>query len=362
MLRAWMQEPVAPKPFHAERPGRWVAEQTWPSPRIETRAYALGAPGTLAEGRPQELRLTIAGAQSAGADAGTWCPYGRTTDTPPDQRAEDGLALSFTSEPLTERLELLGFPDLALTVAADRPHAFVAVRLCDVAPDGASLLLGRGMLNLTHRDGHEQPQPLEPGRACSVRIRLGVIAHAFLPGHRLRVAVSPTYWPWIWPSPEPVTLTVSGGSLELPVRPPRPEDAQLRPFDRPEVAAVLATETMRGATSARETRRDVESGRIEQTWTEASGGRLRIIRDGIEWDTIGRDVYSIVEGDPLSASVRSAWTVEQGRGDWQLRVETVSTMTADATSFLVTNALDAYEGGTRVHARAVSVRIPRDHV
>ena len=361
VLRAWMPEPVAPAPFHAERPGRWVAEAAWPSPRVEPQTFALGPGGTLVDGPVEDLRLTFEGAQAAGVDAGTWCPYGRTTDTPPDQRAEDGLALSFTSAPLDEPSELLGFPELVLTVAADRRDAFVAVRLCDVAPDGASLLVCRGVLNLTHRTGHEQPEPLEPGRPVTVRIRLGFIAHAFRPGHRVRVALSPTYWPWIWPSPEPVTLQLSDGTLELPVRPVRPEDDELRPFEDSESAPPLATEMMRAAESGREIHRSVESGRLEQTWIEDSG-RERMLRDGLEWETCGRDVYMILDGDPLSASISSAWTVAQGRGPWQIRVETRSTMTADRENFRVTNAVDAYEGATRVFAKVWDTSIPRDHV
>ena len=39
-------------------------------------------------------------------------------------------------------------------------------------------------------------------------------------GHRLRVSLSPAYWPMMWPSPEPVTLTVYArkSSLHVPVR------------------------------------------------------------------------------------------------------------------------------------------------
>ena len=74
------------------------------------------------------------------------------------------MSLCFTSDPLAERLELLGFPEVALTLSADRPRALVCVRLCDVAEDGASLLVTRGLFNLTHRDSHEEPTPLEPGK------------------------------------------------------------------------------------------------------------------------------------------------------------------------------------------------------
>ena len=61
-------------------------------------------------------------------------------------------------------------------------------------------------------------------------IPLADAAYSFVKGHRIRVAASTTYWPLIWPSPEPVTLTLYGGKsvLELPVRPPRPQDKALK--------------------------------------------------------------------------------------------------------------------------------------
>ena len=130
----------------------------------------------------------IGGSQLTGLHSGPWCGWGAPGDDPGDQRAEDGRSLCFTSEPLAERVEILGFPEAQLTLASDRPLALCAVRLCDVAPSGSSLLVTRGLLNLTHRDSHESPEPLEPGRRYEVVVRLGAIAHAFAPGHRIRVA------------------------------------------------------------------------------------------------------------------------------------------------------------------------------
>ena len=159
-------------------------------------------------------------------DAGAWMGRGEPGDFPGDQRADDGAWLSFTSEPLEGRLELLGIPSLAVTVAADRPQALIAVRVCDVAPGGASTLVTRGVLNLTHRDGHEAPVPLVPGERYAVEIPLSSVGCAIRPATACGCRVASAFWPAVWPSPEPVALTVVAGgesALTLPVRPPREE-------------------------------------------------------------------------------------------------------------------------------------------
>ena len=54
MLRVWMQESVPPAPWMDEVPGRWVAEDVWPSPRVQALRLRLSADGVLrsdADGR-----------------------------------------------------------------------------------------------------------------------------------------------------------------------------------------------------------------------------------------------------------------------------------------------------------------------
>ena len=80
---------------------------------------------------------------------------------------------------------------MELELDSDRPVAQLAARLCDVAPDGTSLLVTRGVLNLTHRESHEEPSPLVPGERFQVSLQLDGIAQAIPAGHRLRLAVSP---------------------------------------------------------------------------------------------------------------------------------------------------------------------------
>ncbi len=300
--------------------------------------------------------------QTLGTEAGVWCAEGQPADLAGDQRPDDARAACIDLAPLAEETEMLGFPAVELDLEVDRPQALVCVRLCDVFPDGASALVTRGLLNLTHRDSHEHPEPLEPGRRYRVRVELDSIAYAVPAGHRLRVAVSSTYWPWAWPSPEPVTLTLHGGALELPVRPPRPEDADLPAFAEPEHTPPLEKEQDEAAPDGRSLRRDFASGRLEQVFDYDVGGTVRFVPIDLVSEDANRSAYSIVEGDPLSAEVAFHATTGIARGDWSGRAEVAASMRADAEAFHVTSELTAYERGEQVFHRRWEHDFPRDQV
>jgi hypothetical protein len=352
MLRVWMQDSVEPRPMWDVRSGRWVAEDEWPSPRLEARAWEL----PLTE--PRELL----GVQSCGTEAGVWTAEGAPSDLSGDQRTDDALSLVFDSEPLDEPLEILGLPEVRLELAVDRPSALVAVRLCDVFPDGTSALVTRGLLNLTHRESHETPSPLEPGRRYEVVVPLDVMAYSFPAGHRLRVAVSPTYWPWAWPSPEPVRLTLHAGTLELPVRPLRQEDDALSPFGEPEQSAPLEMETTVAGEGGRYVNRDLGSGLVEQIFDYDLGGTVRLVAADLESSDTSHTVYAIGDGDPLSAEVRFHAASGMARGDWRALADVTSSMTSDAEAFHVTTALEVLENGERIFARTWEHHFPRDGV
>jgi uncharacterized protein len=359
--RVWMEEPVPPLAYYDERPGRWVAEPGWPSPNVRGRTLALDAGGRLSEKPGPETSVATLSPQSVGEGCGAWCGFGIGPERPLDQRADDGRSLTFDSEPLPARLEILGAPKVTLELASDRPVAFVAVRLNEITPDGASTRITYGLLNLTHRESHEYPEALVPGKRYRVTVQLNDIAHAFAAGSRLRVAVSTTYWPLVWPSPEPVTLTIFTGAshLELPVRAPRDEDRKLRPFGESEGAEPLAKTYHRPSKGRRWIERDVGSG-ISTYWIEEDMGRSTIDHIGLETDFVQREAYRIRDDDPLSAEVEITYSIAIGRGDWQTRTETRTVMRADKTHFLIEATLDAYEGETKLLSRQWNDRIARD--
>ncbi|MCA9973102.1 MAG: CocE/NonD family hydrolase [Anaerolineales bacterium] len=367
MLRCWMQEAVRPAPFRTARAGRWVAEPAWPSPNVTPQTLHLnaadGAPG-LAAAAAADAELAIQGVQTHGIDGGQWGAYGVPGEAAGDQRAADGEALSFTSAPLAEAVEILGCPEVALTLAADQPKALVYVRLCDVAPDGTSTLVSWGLLNLTHRDGHAAPAPLTPGAWMRVTVRLNVMAYRLPAGHRWRVGVSPTCFRHAWPSPRPVTLRLRAGAdsvLRLPVRAPWAGDGDLRPFAPPETAAPLAVELLRSGSRRKWVERDLIDG-----WTTAvlavEEERMRFAHSGMVTDGRSRETLAVRDGDPLSMCNRVQHTLVYEQDDWRVRVETDSVLTADETTFHVTCQLAGYEGDARVFAKTWTFAIPRDGV
>jgi uncharacterized protein len=352
MLRVWMQDSVEPRSSYKVRPGHWVAEPSWPSPNIEAQDWRL----------PGDEERRVRSLQSTGSEAGVWTASGQAADLAGDQRLDDGRSLVFDFEPLDEPLEILGLPAVTLELAVDRPLGLVCVRLCEVFPDGTSVLVTRGVLNLAHRESHAEPEPLEPGRRYEVRIPLDVIAHSFPAGHRLRVAVSPAYWPWAWPSPEEVILTVIGGSLQLPVRAPRPEDDDLRPFEEPEHSAPLDVDELEPGPEGRTIRRDFATGLVEQSFDWGLGGIARLVPIDLETSDSSHAVYSIRDDDPLSAAVYFNAASGMARGDWRTVSEVTSAMTCDRDSFHVAMRLEVREGDEQVFEREWKLSFPRDHV
>jgi len=138
-------------------------------------------------------------------------PYGQ----PLDQRFDDAASLTWEWD--ADDVELLGHALLRLTVTASEPVGFVSAKLTDVFPDGTSALVTRGLLNLTHRNGHESPQPLQPGQPYDVEVELEATAFAFARGHRLRLSLAGADWPNTVAPPRPLVLEVRGGELLLPV-------------------------------------------------------------------------------------------------------------------------------------------------
>ncbi|MBN9333508.1 CocE/NonD family hydrolase, partial [Devosia sp.] len=185
-LRAYINDSVAPTGTRTDAPGRWVGEANWPSASIAPKTLQLGGDHGLHTGSSPAGMLTICSPQSHGKAGGEWMGTGCVGEHPTDQRLDDGSALVFDSLVQTESFDVLGAPVLKLRLASDKPVAQVSVRLSDVRPDGTVTRVSYQVLNLTHRDSHEQPEALVPGQFYDVSVKLNDCGHRFAAGHAIR--------------------------------------------------------------------------------------------------------------------------------------------------------------------------------
>jgi predicted acyl esterase len=362
MLRAFIEE-WSPPGDRAEAPGRFVGEAQWPSPRIERRELGLDASG-LSAGPGAAGEAALRSPCWTGLAAGEWMGTGVAGESPADQRHDDAFSLVFDGERLTEDFEILGFPEVEIALASDKPVAQLCVRLCDVAPDGSSRRISYGVLNLTHRDDHAAPSALSPGTVYRIRLKLNCCGYAFAKGHRLRLALSSAYWPLIWPAPEAATLTVTlPGKLILPVR--RPDDARIA-FGPPASAAAAPVSKVQEGRFTRSASLELVNG-VSTYVTHGEGG---LFGEGVlrfdEIDTVIshglRRELAIASDDPLTASYCIKEDYELGREGWRIRIEVETAMRATATEFLLEGRVRAFENGELACSRDFSETIARDLV
>jgi putative CocE/NonD family hydrolase len=364
----YVMENGSPARYQPERSGRWIAEKEWPSPRVQEQSFVLN-PGRLDADPHTEQALPLSSPQTTGIASGEMGSFAIPGDLPGDQSLDSFGSLEFDSEPLEVRLEIIGNVAALLDLSADMLDALVAVRLIDVAPDGRATQVTRGFLNLTHRDGSEAPTPLVPGKRYRVKVQLVGVAYAFLPGHRLRLAISNAYWPIVWPSPNPVTLTIFTGAsrLLLPARRPQPDDTKLRSFPEPLSMPPTATTILRKGRVERSVTEDQVTGQVTHRLYIDGGafgdrGKFRIDEVGLEIGHVYERIYSIKPDEPNSARATMTQTCEMGRGDWQIYIHTGAEMTSTNMTFELKAWVEAFEGDKPIGRRDWKGSIPRNRI
>jgi uncharacterized protein len=317
--------------------GEWRNEPAWPLERVADDTRSLGT------GRAEHRVVPDVGTAAWISGAGH-LPWGQ----PQDQRHDD--AASLTVDWAADGLEILGHPVLAALISTDVPVATLSVRLCDVFPDGRSTLVTRGVLNLTHRAGHDRPEPMPIDTAVDVRVELEATSWTFDPGHRLRLAISGTDWPNTVAPPAPVTLTVDLGASTLhlprvdgpsPCEPPALVASSEEPHEPSDVTWRVERDILR-----RETSCTVEHGSTYDeegvTCTEHYTGR------------VGINTRSHAQRVTATAAFTVAWPQATARSEAALAVD----ITAEA--FEVDLTLRCHDGDEPFAERQWRRVIPRD--
>ncbi|MBT5433817.1 MAG: CocE/NonD family hydrolase [Alphaproteobacteria bacterium] len=363
-LTLFMQEDLHAHPMDFSISGDWIGEEAWP-PQTKSRTFHLGD-ATLQDSPEQGLSFSHSSPLACGMGGGEWCPRdggGVGPEFQDDQRADDLMSLCFESPTLGQDIAILGAVEVTLNLAIDRPQGMIAVRLNEVTPDGHSSRVTFGLLNLSHRRSNEQPEPMVPGQAEQVTLRLNDTAYRFRAGNRIRLAISTSYWPMAFPAPEPVTLTLAsdGSALSLPVRVGSGVDADLPGFEAPEFAADHPSSEVEPGSSTRTSTHDIGTGAMVLHHAEDTGRTL--IEDiGLIVSKQSFETFTIIEGNPTSARTDMVRICSAERGDWKPRTETRLTFACDGDNFQITASLKAFEGDKKIFERTWDKTIPRDHM
>ena len=356
--RTWLMDSIKPERWVDERPGRWIAEAEWPSDNIAVTVLELGD-GTLGEG-PMGSAVPVSSPADCGSQAGEYFPFAYGPELPDEQTPDDLRSACFDGKALDEPLDIVGAPRLALRLRSDKPMAQLAVRLCDLRPDGTSALITMGVLNLTHARSSEAPVLLTPGETFETTVTLDQIAYRIPAEHRLRIAVSTSYWPFIWPAPEHAAVTLEAGTLQLPCRTVK-ADADECSFEKPVSAAPWRHENLRPSQSTRSTTTDPETG-VVTTSIFNDAGENRDLEHGLISGSTTRENWSIHPDDPLSAIAHIRWEQTGGRDQWRTETVAEMEMRCDKDWFYITGTLTASEDGAAVFDKAWDERIARRFV
>ena len=145
---------------------------------------------------------------------------------------------TFTTEPLSAPVEWTGIVKTELFVTSSAMDTDFIVRVCDVYPDGRSILLVDYIRRGRYRDGFEQEVFFTPGKVEKVAFEVGWISQIFAKGHRIRVTVASTGAPFFEPNPNtgeplglefPANAIVANNTVQINQQYPSRVIAPLRP-------------------------------------------------------------------------------------------------------------------------------------
>jgi uncharacterized protein len=320
--RGWQ----APSLLCLEDAGTWRNEAAWPPARMQPTAMYLSAGGQLTGAAPDSGSDSYEYRPSAGITTGRR-GLGSTTPwaMPIDQRLDEAYSLLFTTDPLSGVLELLGQPEALLYIASTAEVAYFHLKLCDVAPDGASRLICDGGLLATHRNSHESPEKLVPGHVYALRIPLRHCAYAIAPSHRLRIAVSSAEFQNAWPTCQHAVNTVFRGGdhashIVLPVAP-----RDVYPLAPPEFSASPHALPLAASLARPDYRFELDL--VDDTVTcvlrAPEGGR-----------TSNHSRYTVSNRDPAHTTITASATHIAVHPTLDIRVEATCQTSSDTESYM----------------------------
>ena len=297
-LTVFLREGHAPDAALAMTPGRWITEN-WPIPGTTWKKFFPTENHQLSADRGAQGSEFLSYVPTYGINTGLW--WGEPTA---DMRPDDAGSLVFDSPPLDKGFEIVGFPQVRLRVSADAPLANWVARLEDIFPDGRVSLVAGALLPGAQRNSRLNPEPLVPGKIYDLEFEMHFTTWTFKPGHRIRLSVSNSLFPMIWPTPYIMTTQLVTGvettRIELPVIPQK--EREKPSFKAPEKKEERgdARDLGGGAwpVGFYEWRRDLWKGTVGVEWRGTSTWEIK----GCRYHATEKNYYETNEKNPAQSS------------------------------------------------------------
>ncbi|HEU0143058.1 MAG TPA: CocE/NonD family hydrolase [Bryobacteraceae bacterium] len=191
--------------------GTWLTATTWPLESLERTKLYLAEGGKLNRTASAGPALTFV-FDPAGPVPTIGGRYGVRSLTPDcfqDQVCRPGIlgcndssplaerkdVLMFSTDALTEDLEVTGPVRARLWVSTDAADTDFTAKLIDVYPGGYAAILADGQVRLRYRNGFGKESLVTPGEVAEIEIELGSTSNLFAKGHRIRVDISSSNFP-----------------------------------------------------------------------------------------------------------------------------------------------------------------------
>lgn len=356
-IAVFMQTHERPDADRLDAAGAWRAEAAWPIAGASERTLHIAADGRLAEAPGERGDDLLEYDARVGVTAGLWSG-GLQFGQPGDQRPDEALSAVYTSAILDEPLTILGRATANLAFTTSATVLGFSVSISDVAPDGTSHLVTKGMLNGTRRRSLTDPEPLVPGERTDLQIEVDCAAWRFEAGHRIRVAIANADWPNVWPTPEPATSLLHRGPdgcrITLPEVPHRgsadPPVFVPSPVAMGRHALRTPPPTWNVIHDALTRRATV---RIHEEGEERIDATTSVYRDF--------DLETVVDADrPARATAYGRHSSTIRRTGYETRAVSTVLLEGTATHFHLTIDLEVRVNDMQHHARQWTASIPRE--
>lgn len=361
MLTLYRQENVSPDPRHDWRDGVWLDADSWPDAGLVCRDLYLSSNGI--SDSPADGQMSINSPQSLGMMSGDYMPLDadtRKAQMPGEQRGEDAGALCFDMPVQGGPFDIIGTCVAEFEISTDAGNGLLAVRLCDVAPDGSSTLITYGIMNIAQRNGREVQAGVQPGTLYRVSMELNDIAHRIASGHMLRIAVSNAMFPMAWPVAENHTLTLNlcNCRLRVPNAQLSESDSSRIVFGQPRIAQAAPVDVLDPGSPSRTVEENLSTGKRALTLRE-DFGKYYLSSADIAVSGFTQDRFEISDHDVTTARAEYDFRMGYTREGWDVATTGRMVMTCDASAFYLRGEVRAFENDQEIYHRAWDERIPR---